>query len=203
MTRPVSSRTSSDGTVFQTCRICKKEKPIEEFGKRANYKSGHDSQCKECSYLAGKVGRERRGPAYEAKRSRQYYEAHKDHVLQRMREYRRQHPEKHREWSRRNKVRLRNVRTEKLYGVSPEMYNEILRIQGGHCAICDSDHPGAKNKGRFAIDHHHETGEVRGLLCDHCNRLLGCCRDQIDILRKAQSYLLNPPARSCKCTSAT
>ena len=54
------------------------------------------------------------------------------------------------------------------YGITLQDYDRILSEQGGKCAICKSDKAG--NKGQcFAVDHCHDTGKVRGLLCAGCN----------------------------------
>lgn len=73
------------------------------------------------------------------------------------------------------------------YGMSLEDYNRMLRQQDGGCAICKTDIPGGK--GRFAVDHCHETGLIRGLLCNRCNIGLGHFRDDITHLEKAIIYL--------------
>lgn len=49
------------------------------------------------------------------------------------------------------------------YGLSPVAYEEMLTAQGGVCAIC-----GEEPK-RPCVDHNHNTGQVRGILCHHCN----------------------------------
>jgi len=54
------------------------------------------------------------------------------------------------------------------YGITTEQYNEMLASQHGVCKIC---HKPPKNKPLY-VDHDHETGEVRGLLCAHCNSCL-------------------------------
>lgn len=59
----------------------------------------------------------------------------------------------------------------KKYGLSEEDYERLLAEQGGVCAICEEP-PSGRWK-RLAVDHDHETGEVRGLLCITCNTLLG------------------------------
>ncbi len=68
----------------------------------------------------------------------------------------------------------------------------MLESQGGSCAICD----GGTSKNYLACDHDHKTGEVRGLLCARCNKLLAAVRDEQWHLLKAAAYLDTPPARS-------
>lgn len=71
------------------------------------------------------------------------------------------------------------------YGLTVEEYDTILAAQGGMCAICEGS-PGAR---RLHVDHDHETGRVRGLLCLSCNTLLGNAHDQPSILAAALEYL--------------
>jgi hypothetical protein len=83
-----------------------------------------------------------------------------------------------------------------LYGMTPEEYSVRLRQQKGRCKVC-----GRKPEvptGRFSIlhvDHDHETGEVRGLLCWSCNAGLGNMKDDPKILRAAADYLDNNKRR--------
>lgn len=73
------------------------------------------------------------------------------------------------------------------YGVSIEQYDEMLVRQSGVCAICEE----ACDTGRsLAVDHCHETGRVRGLLCNRCNRALGGFQDNPELLMAARQYLL-------------
>lgn len=58
------------------------------------------------------------------------------------------------------------------YGLEPGDFEHMLDLQGYRCAVCQTDEPGGRH-GRFVVDHDHETGEVRGLLCSHCNVSLG------------------------------
>ena len=57
------------------------------------------------------------------------------------------------------------------YGLSEIDYQDILEKQGNQCAICGIDADEYKSKtGRYlAVDHHHVTGGIRGLLCMQCN----------------------------------
>lgn len=78
------------------------------------------------------------------------------------------------------------------YGLTTEEYEAIIAFQGGHCAICNR----AKGiRRRLSVDHCHETGEVRGALCNTCNRMLGHLRDDQAAFFRAADYLRNPPAR--------
>ena len=74
-----------------------------------------------------------------------------------------------------------------LYGVSREEYDAMLESQGGGCAICQTKVPGGK--GAFHVDHDHETGVNRGLLCHFCNIGLGNFADDPNLLEDAAEYL--------------
>lgn len=99
--------------------------------------------------------------------------------------FRLEHPRKHYDSVLRSK-----------YGVSLTGYYKLQRSQGGRCAICKSRGSCIRNKKwkrrwkRLAIDHCHDTGKIRALLCDPCNNGLGCFRDDPAILKKALQYLL-------------
>lgn len=85
-------------------------------------------------------------------------------------------------------------RVQEVYGITAEQYAELLAAQDGRCWICQVK-PSAKAL-RLAVDHNHETGEVRGLLCKRCNRnLLGAAHDSTELLERAIQYLTDPPAR--------
>lgn len=83
-------------------------------------------------------------------------------------------------------------RLESTYGIDAAEYKRIFALQGGRCAVC-------RNKPasiRFAVDHDHVTGEVRGILCKRCNHdLLGGGHDDVKVLWRAVEYLLFPPAQ--------
>jgi len=70
-------------------------------------------------------------------------------------------------------------------GLTIEDYEQMFENQDGVCAIC-ANPPGKK---MLAIDHNHETGEVRGLLCGSCNTGIGLLQDSPDILAAALEYL--------------
>jgi hypothetical protein len=83
-------------------------------------------------------------------------------------------------------------RLEDNYGIDAAEYKRILALQGGKCAVCQN----TPRTIRFAVDHDHKTGEVRGILCKRCNHdLLGGGHDDVFILWRAVEYLLFPPAQ--------
>ncbi len=84
---------------------------------------------------------------------------------------------------------MRNRRANNLrhrYGIEQEDYDRMLEEQDGCCHIC-GDPP---TKHRLSVDHCHETGTVRGLLCHNCNHGLGKFKDKITLLLGAVKYLL-------------
>lgn len=79
------------------------------------------------------------------------------------------------------------------YGIDEYKYEDMLISQGYKCAICRQEETAIdKRTGKvfeLSVDHCHETGAVRGLLCNKCNTGLGYFRDQISILQNAIRYL--------------
>ena len=74
------------------------------------------------------------------------------------------------------------------YDISRTQYESLLQLQGGRCAICRRG-PEGSGKKKLTVDHDHLTGEVRGLLCNHCNVALGNLRDDPLVVRAALAYL--------------
>jgi hypothetical protein len=94
----------------------------------------------------------KKNPDKKAKYREKHYYANKDKYLQ---------IERERSWA-------------KLYGMTPEMYDKMLRSQNGTCQICGSSTPDKGGHFKFfAVDHDHKTGAIRGLLCIKCNSSLG------------------------------
>lgn len=101
-----------------------------------------------------------------------YREKHKSNV----REYNKKHPEK-----------KLNQRMRK-YGITWDEYLKMRENQGGKCAICGAE-IGDVLGNRLYVDHDHDTGKVRGLLCADCNFGLGKFRNDVVLMRKAIAYL--------------
>lgn len=90
-------------------------------------------------------------------------------------------PERSKESNRRRAIRHK-------YGIELEDYDNLLKSQDNKCAICSTTFNGGKS---FSIDHCHQTGTIRGLLCNQCNRGIGMLGDTAEALLKAYKYLVN------------
>ena len=95
--------------------------------------------------------------------------------------YREANREKYAETQRRNSLKRR-------YGITVEQYDEMLAEQDGKCACCGTTEPGGH--GGFHVDHCHDTGEVRGLLCHSCNAAIGGLGDNLEGVWNAMLYLV-------------
>jgi hypothetical protein len=76
----------------------------------------------------------------------------------------------------------REYHLRRRYGIGVADFDAMVEAQGGTCATCpgDPEH----------VDHDHETGLVRGILCFNCNQALGNVRDNVTVLRSLASYLV-------------
>ena len=72
--------------------------------------------------------------------------------------------------------------------MSAEQFDALLAAQGGRCALCQRFEPGGR-WGRFHVDHCHQTGQIRGILCHGCNVALGALGDDIEGLTRALRYV--------------
>lgn len=148
------------------CIHCNQVKPIDQFLPRENGR--RRGECDECrkAYLREYNWHPERRAAISANR--------KAYVAQ--------HPERER------------AKRFTRYGMTPEQYDELYDSQQGRCAICGvgRDRAGGGDLGGgnvLCIDHDHDTGAIRGLLCTGCNRGIGLLGDSPDRLRAAIYYL--------------
>ncbi len=165
----------------RTCTVCKQEKPITEFGKHLCMSDGIRSNCKTCSVKEA-VAHSKKRPDLKTGRDKRYRESHKDKVNNLCRKHRNMPKNKERQ-----RAYIRNWTLKKTYGITTEDYNNMFIEQAGQCAICGTHQ--SKLKKKLHVDHNHETGRVRGLLCDGCNIALGRMKDDMRILRSAIKYL--------------
>lgn len=136
-------------------------------------------------------------PDYAALRKKRRLENY-DKVREQERKSRAKHIEKHRNDSRERMKEYRKTDTyrevrhrhtlKKKYNLTVEAWDEMFRLQGDACAICKVAENGGK---RWHTDHCHTSGVVRGILCSHCNLMLGHARDNAVVLRLAADYIEN------------
>lgn len=78
----------------------------------------------------------------------------------------------------------------KNYRMTPEAFNALWSEQSGLCAVCAVPmDPRGRQKDAVCVDHNHETGKVRGLLCRGCNHGIGNLKDSPEVLEAAALYL--------------
>lgn len=82
----------------------------------------------------------------------------------------------------------RDYLLQRRFGMSAEQFDALLAAQGGRCALCQRFEPGGR-WGRFHVDHCHQTGQIRGILCHGCNVALGALGDDIEGLTRALRYV--------------
>ena len=90
-----------------------------------------------------------------------------------------------------NAETLRHKERERRFGISPETYSQMLQSQNGVCAICGNPETATRFGvvKALSVDHCHETGKIRGLLCSDCNTGIGKLKDDVTILQSAIRYL--------------
>lgn len=106
-------------------------------------------------------------------------------------------PEKYRQsvrgWYGRNLEKARAYQRKKACaskGITVEQFDQMIEEQGYKCKICEKSFEDFyTGKEGPKIDHCHDTGAVRGLLCNRCNRALGFFEDNAELLLKAARYL--------------
>lgn len=127
--------------------------------------------------------------------ARRHFEARRDEINARKRERYAADPETHRERSRRfarmNPEATMDKQYQRYYGLTLAEYEAMVAARGGLCDIChrpESMTLRGKRK-RLSVDHDHDTGAVRGLLCSACNRALGWLGDDPARVAEAAAYL--------------
>jgi hypothetical protein len=86
----------------------------------------------------------------------------------------------------------KNFHLRRKYGISLQDIYDVVELQGG-CAVCHSPTPRKVSRtggpGEWTVDHDHETGKVRGIVCHPCNTALGMADDSAERLRALADYL--------------
>lgn len=176
----------NDTTAGKTCRDCGAVKAPDDFNKHPKTRDGRQPHCRDC----------------QRARNARHYHANKPLYQERAKRWKTENPERlnaaKRAWAAANPDGVsRTQRSAWLkfkYGITVEQYDALLKAQGGCCAICGNDERASDGK-RFHVDHDHETGEIRGILCQKCNMILGLARDSCDTLGAAIDYLKKAQSR--------
>lgn len=197
----------------KVCKDCHIEKPLSEFpfiSVQPGAKRNRRNQCKVCraSYLRAysEAHRKKKGPLPLPGYRRcticglelpvdQFYSngtyptseglkprlasACKQCTVQKVMYYNRDNADAQ---NRRNYV----ARLKREYGITMAEYEALVQKQDGLCAICRFP---PREGHRLAVDHDHETGQIRGLLCDRCNLVLGMLESSPGALQRATEYL--------------
>lgn len=195
------------------CPKCRKALPLSAYHAAAGRKDGRNAICKRCRSDTSKnkthdyagtsnkiksctsCGRRKKLSTgfYRHKDTPDgYYTKCKDCHKIRVKAWATKNPEllaaKARKWREANKEKLRRQRQardlEKKYGLTAAQYDALVAGCSGCCQIC------GKTPKRLVVDHCHDTGAVRGLLCSVCNIGLGMLCDDVAVLRNAVKYLL-------------
>lgn len=145
------------------CPHCKEEKSFSEFGADKSKKYGVTSYCKPCS-SSNRLKNYQKNPEKQKNKLKTYYKINK---------------QKSYEYSLKN-----------LYGLTIDEFNHMKIQQNHSCKICKTHESNLKRK--LFVDHCHDTGKVRGLLCQSCNTMIGNSKDNILILQSAINYLSSP-----------
>ena len=149
------------------CGGCNTDKPLDDFHKNSSRKDGRSTQCKVCINTRNKVWYTKNKERHNAL-GKANYNANGE------------------------KYRDRNYR--KKYGITLEQYNQILENQNGLCALCNQPETAMHRKSggklrELAVDHCHETGKIRGLLCTKCNVMISNLGDTIERAEKLVKYM--------------
>lgn len=160
------------------CSKCQEDRPADEFIK-------NDRRCRPCRNAYRREW-ERLNPGKAAEGRRRWREANPETLTAARKKWREDNKEKLRDDKRRDRLAK--------FGLTPQVYDELLAMQGGVCAICKETCPTGRN---LAVDHDHACCPgnescgvcVRGLLCYRCNTAIGHLGDSAQIARSAADYL--------------
>lgn len=147
----------------KTCSTCGVAKPVERFEKANKRPAGITSRCRDCATIA-----QREWCLRNPDRRRE----HKDKAEAKQR------------GTAKYKDKCRNSALKSKYKIDIHTYDDMVKSQGGKCAICD------RVPKRLFVDHDWSTGKIRELLCPGCNSALGLFREDIAIFHKAMDYVL-------------
>jgi len=168
------------------CSICGEWKEYSSFTKHATMKDGYLKQCKECKRKQEKEKRKKRNEMSEEERLAARAKDKKKYKNIISDERRNQ----------KRKQTMRSLYLRRKYGITIEQYEDMHQTQEGRCGICSIEEQEAPRK-ILNVDHCHETGVVRGLLCDRCNLGIGILGDNLNSVQRALDYLQRSTCDLC------
>ena len=160
----------------KACTKCGVIKQLYEFYRASGARDGHRGECKPCARLI----------------RRKWYERNRDWSIENVKAWRKDNPERFAEYQRQYRARperkraMRDLYYRRTFGISADEFDALLAGQGGGCAICGKR---PERDASLHLDHDHETGVVRGILCLSCNQGIGKFRDDAGLLERAARYL--------------
>lgn len=167
------------------CKDCNKTKKREQYSMSPEKYKTASSKYRDSHPGSNKQYREA-NKEKEKIRSIRYYNNNKEKEKKRHADWRDRNPE----WSANHHARHPEKRKEnklRKYNLTLAEYYELLEKQNGKCVICETS---GDSKNTFpCVDHCHDSGMVRGLLCKYCNASLGLMRDDPQLLENAAEYL--------------
>ncbi len=181
---------------MKLCSKCRRGSPDVVFGPNKASKDGVDFRCRACRAEDSREYRkktpEKSREAAQRWRSEnpEWRRAYNAHYYAENTAYHRARyaadPEHARalstKWQKANPTKVRDSRMRARYGIEFADFERMIAAQEGRCLVCDE-------AARLVIDHNHETGAIRGLLCRNCNSGIGLLGDSVELLRRAIAYL--------------
>lgn len=112
-----------------------------------------------------------------------------DYAREKARRWRLENPERVQAYREANRRKSYLQEAKRKYGLAPERFAEMMTAQGECCATCRKPFCWSDKQTKPHIDHCHASGEVRGILCNRCNTVLGLVCDNKQILTALAGYL--------------
>lgn len=167
-------KTHTQKLIMKTCERCKQTKSVDRFEEYKNNRERADGTIYTYSYR-GKRCRECNDQLRKEREERKFGKQGRLNYIAK---------------------RSRKCNVKNMYGLEWKEYEALKELQDHKCEICKmeiQDYFETKNppgdRGEIVIDHCHDTGRVRGLLCKTCNSGLGFFKDNPEFLRNAAAYI--------------
>ena len=176
--------------VNKICSKCGENKPRTEYNKEHGRERAYCKICHRAAVAKWQSDNREHQREYHA----QWCKDNPDKV----REYAKKNYHNRSEESKAKKAIYSRKRVlESRYGITQKDWDRMHDDQGGLCALCRI--PGRTGKhGKFAVDHNHDTGQVRGLLCTTCNVAIGALGETRENLQRAVDYVTYGWRKKCE-----